>query len=66
MNDRVEVIESSGISAPEVIMNETLDKCSNNDLSVKVEEKCRSEKAALWCKEGGSNDAIAAVEGMSA
>ena len=62
----MEVIESSGISAPEVIINETLDKFSNNDLSVEVKEKFRSEKAALWLKQGGSNDAVAAVEGMSA
>ena len=62
----MQVIESSGISAGEVILKPNLDKFSNNDLSVEVKEQFRSEKAAVWLKQGGSNDAIAPVEGMSA
>ena len=65
LNDRVKVIESSGISKEEEILKPILDNFSNNDLSVIREEQFRSEKAALWVKEGGSSDATAPVKGRS-
>ena len=66
MEDFVQVTNSSNVSDPEIIHKDKLRKYDNNDLFVSVISIFKSLEPALWLKEGGDYEPVAApIAGMS-